>query len=270
MKLSLRVTTLIIAVLALARNACGQGTFQVLEPFPNTNSGSLAWSASPDGRTMIGNAGNGNPVRVGRWQAGQGFEDLTPSFGPAPYYTTSASAAGDVIAGTRNDVAIRWTESSGVQSLGFLPTGRFSQASGLSGDGSVVVGSSDTDDGRRAFRWTPGNGMAALLPPTAAEPQQCWGNGVSRDGRIVIGSSGNFTSGGYAQAVRWLPDGTPQALGRTSNTISSQAYVASVDGSVITGNLIVSTPANPFGVSHVFGWTEGMGGSGGSGGRVGQ
>ena len=43
-----------------------------------------------------------------------------------------------------------------------LPSDPNSEATGVSGDGSVIVGASQTSDGDRAFRWTSGGGMVAL------------------------------------------------------------------------------------------------------------
>lgn len=51
----------------------------------------------------------------------------------------------------------------GFQGLGDLPGGNiFSQAAGVSADGSVVVGQSNSASGGEAFRWTAGGGMVGL------------------------------------------------------------------------------------------------------------
>jgi uncharacterized membrane protein len=72
-----------------------------------------------------------------------------------------------------------------------VPAGSF--ATGLSSDGSVVVGSSFFFDGAstemRAFRWTAGAGMSALDSPTLALPSS-FGWRVNGDGTVVVGSAG--------------------------------------------------------------------------------
>ena len=50
-----------------------------------------------------------------------------------------------------------------LKGLGDLPGGIFSsEALGLSTDGAVVVGSSDSESGLQAFRWTLAGGMVGL------------------------------------------------------------------------------------------------------------
>src|SRR5512134_1187222 len=53
--------------------------------------------------------------------------------------------------------------ADGFQSLGLLNGGSYSEAYGVSADGSVVVGeSTDSTAKRRAFRWTAAGGMQPL------------------------------------------------------------------------------------------------------------
>jgi probable HAF family extracellular repeat protein len=54
------------------------------------------------------------------------------------------------------------TVPASFQGLGFLPGGTQSYPTGISADGSVVVGSCPTAFGTRAFRWTTGTGMVDL------------------------------------------------------------------------------------------------------------
>jgi probable HAF family extracellular repeat protein len=85
--------------------------------------------------------------------------------------------------------------------LGDLPGGgSYSWASGISADGSVVVGSSDSASGREAFRWTRGGGMVGL----GDLPGGLFGStasGVSADGSVVVGSSDIDSA--FQHAFRW-------------------------------------------------------------------
>lgn len=74
-----------------------------------------------------------------------------------------------------------------------------SQSAGISGDGTVVVGTSVFGTGTRGFRWS-GGVMAALAPLPGDVSSVCYG--VSRDGTTSVGSSNldALTKG----AVRWI------------------------------------------------------------------
>ncbi|MCL6536086.1 MAG: PEP-CTERM sorting domain-containing protein [Armatimonadetes bacterium] len=84
-----------------------------------------------------------------------------------------------------------WSQTPTLTWLGTLPGGNYCQAYGVSGDGSVVVGTS----GGRAFRWTPNRGMedlnrtyAHLLTPGSS---LYWANAISPDGRYIVGGGLN-------------------------------------------------------------------------------
>ena len=86
---------------------------------------------------------------------------------------TAVSTDGSVVVGATsygsgNSVqAFRWTAAGGMVGLGFLPGTGFNidTAYGVSGDGSVVVGSGysgNTSSQRQAFRWTASDGVVGL------------------------------------------------------------------------------------------------------------
>src|SRR5438093_4900579 len=80
------------------------------------------------------------------------------------------------------------------QGLGDLPGGIFSSSAfGVSADGKVVVGSSQSSNGLEAFRWTATNGIVGLgdLP---GGNFYSWASGVSSDSTVVVGS-GTSSSG---------------------------------------------------------------------------
>ena len=91
-------------------------------------------------------------------------------------------------------------EAQSFQGLGDLPGGStFSNANGVSLDGSVVVGSSTSASGSEAFRWTSGDGMVGLgdLPGGSFFSVA---NAVSSDGSVVVGRG---TSASGSEAFIW-------------------------------------------------------------------
>ncbi|TVQ02391.1 MAG: autotransporter domain-containing protein, partial [Roseinatronobacter sp.] len=67
--------------------------------------------------------------------------------------------------------------------------GSSSRAYGVNADGSVVVGSGDSSDGTRAFRWVAGAGMENLGTLTGGSSSRAYG--VNADGSVVVGVSGS-------------------------------------------------------------------------------
>jgi hypothetical protein len=77
--------------------------------------------------------------------------------------------------------------------LGDLTRGSYSAASGVSADGSVVVGNSSSAAGIQAFVWDAGHGMRSLRDALIAGGADLTGwtlfnaRGISADGRTVVG-----------------------------------------------------------------------------------
>jgi probable HAF family extracellular repeat protein len=101
-------------------------------------------------------------------------------------------------------------------------TNQFSRASGVSADGSVIVGSSNDGFGTQAFRWTAGTGMVGLTNGPLGEPFYGTPNGISSDGSTIFGQA--------SQAWIWKEGTGFQFLGT-----SLSAYGSNVDGSIIVG-----------------------------------
>lgn len=147
------------------------------------------------------------------------------------------------------------TESGGKQGLGGLPGGSWgSSASGVSADGSVVVGSSrPTDFGQNeAFRWTESGGLVGLggLPGG-----KHWNGakGVSADGSVVVGF-GYSASG--AEAFRWTGSEGMVGIGYLSSWTQSEAYAVSADGLVVVG--MCYSESQQFGEAFIWDETNGM------------
>jgi len=132
--------------------------------------------------------------------------------------------------------------------LGFLPSVSFySFASGVSADGSVVVGSSfNANNETEAFRWVDG-AMTGLgfLPNTVSS----FPSGVSADGSVVVGHATDVNN--TSEAFRWV-DGTMTGLGFLPNTVSSFAGGVSADGSVVVGSSF-----NANNETEAFRWVDG-------------
>jgi uncharacterized membrane protein len=168
--------------------------------------GGSALGVSSDGSVVVGRAGI--PSQAFRNMIGLGF---------LPNATSSTalrvSADGSVVvgfngfptvpAGSSNfhSEAFRWTEATGMVSLGDLPGGRVrSTAYDVSADGSVIVGSGEIlasggESVPAAFYWTADNGMLNLrdvLVAGGATGLDGWtlteARGVSYDGLTIVGT----------------------------------------------------------------------------------
>jgi probable HAF family extracellular repeat protein len=134
------------------------------------------------------------------------------------------------------------------QSLTWLGTlgGSESWATGVSADGSVVVGWADTAGYWRAFRWTASGGMQDLGTLPGGDWSEAYG--VSADGSVVVGVARN--AAGQVRAFRWTASGGMQDLGTLPGGARSAAYGVSADGSVVVG-----VARNAAGDRRAFRWT---------------
>ncbi len=164
--------------------------------------------------------------------------------------STAGNAAGQFFPAVH---AFRWTQASSTMTdLGTMG-GTNSAASGVSADGSVVVGWADTvgNAAHRAFRWTSGGGMVDLgtLGGTFSSA-----SGVSADGSVVVGGSADTVGNTAFRAFRWTSGGGMVDLGTLGGAFSSASGV-SADGSVVVGS--AGTVGNA--ADRAFRWTAGTG-----------
>ncbi|MBN1786989.1 MAG: hypothetical protein JW806_01190 [Sedimentisphaerales bacterium] len=211
---------------------------------------SFATAISADGNAVVGfsKLGSGDKEAF-RWTASEGMIGL--GFLPADFPVDDSaawdvSADGAVIVGigklnwwygepwSETDEAFYWTESGGMQGLGVLPGADYyrSTASGVSADGSVVVGTSKVSYSDCAFRWTSENGMVSLgyLSDTY---HTSGAKDVCADGSIVVGCSRSGPA--ITEAFRWTQSEGMVGLGFLPDSQTSEAWCISADGSVVAG-----------------------------------
>jgi probable HAF family extracellular repeat protein len=118
-------------------------------------------------------------------------------------------------------------------------------AAGISGDGTVVVGSTA---GGLAARWTPAQGFQSLglLPGTNFS----YATGASADGSVVVGTS--YNPGGLSRAFRWTASAGMVDIGSLPGAPGAAAASISADGSVVVGTSASATGS----AGHAFRWTS--------------
>ena len=224
-----------------------------------------ARAASADGSIVVGGAfvapGTQQAFRWTLSNAATGAGSFA-SLGAATKIALAVSGDGNVVVGKgSNDQAFRWTAAGGVQDLGTLPGLAQAQATGVSDDGQVVVGISDSlvivnfpapldpTTTQRAFRWTAATGMQYLGDLLAAAGVDMTGvtllsaNSVSADGSYIAGSAlvpGSSDPVGYAVRYRDAANGvaTPTATVlsfNVSTTPGLQLSAGTAGGSVVAG-----------------------------------
>ncbi len=124
-----------------------------------------------------------------------------------------------------------------LQGIGFLPGSDspiYSDANGISADGSVVVGRASSATGVDAFRWTVETGIVSLgsLPGGSGSIAE----EVSGDGSVIVGWGDSPDSGSNVEAFRWTAETGMVGLGDLpGDYFISKAYGVSGDGAVVVG-----------------------------------
>jgi probable HAF family extracellular repeat protein len=178
---------------------------------------SIAEGVSADGSVVVGISSLEPPPNSNafRWIAAAGMVGLPLLEGAQGGNAEAISADASVIVGNSNFVsagplvpqATKWTETSGAVGLGFLPGFTAgSIAFAVSGDGSIIVGTSESSDGAEAFLWNPNEGMRGLRDLLVSEGlglslvgwKLLTATGVSADGSVIVGRGIN--PGGSVEA----------------------------------------------------------------------
>jgi probable HAF family extracellular repeat protein len=204
-----------------------------------------AYACSGDGRVVVGagtaldEQGYLGFERAFKWIAPFGNSDLGPTIEFSWAYATGVSRDGTVIVGTADShggfgptSAFRWTAATGMVNIGTLPPGGLGNATvaeGVSGDGTVIVGTSNG----QAYRWTQVSGMQPLGNPPNVQVTYSSATASSADGSVIVGSY--HTTEGW-RAFRWTSAGGMVGLGTAAGDSASTARAVSGDGNVIGGS----------------------------------
>jgi autotransporter-associated beta strand protein/probable HAF family extracellular repeat protein len=165
----------------------------------------------------------------------QSFQGLGFLPGYDVSYAYSLSADGSVVSGwsyNGNYQAYRWTAATGMLDLGSFPAGWFGPAAtGISADGSIVVGSATNSNNLykpESFFWTAQTGVVSLgLPASSA-------TAISGNGSVIVGEF--FQSNQHQQeAFRWNAMTGAVGLGFLPGDFESQALGVNADGTVVVG-----------------------------------
>ncbi len=179
---------------------------------------------SPDGSLMVGVRGTVDDYQPSRWTSDGAVESLPRPEGMAYFHARLISADNAVVVGgariLRDEApdlwgTLRWTDA-GCEVLGPLAGFNETVARDVSGDGSLVVGTSyrmeSRPDGNYIARtpclWRSGTEPIALpLLPGSTEGDS-WG--VSADGRVIVGHC--YSGPNDYQPVVWFDGQTPVPL----------------------------------------------------------
>ncbi|HVL10205.1 MAG TPA: autotransporter domain-containing protein [Burkholderiaceae bacterium] len=189
-----------------------------------TGSRSRASGVSADGAVVVGTSDNGTSEHAFRWTAA-GMVDLG-TLGGRQSIGNAVSGDGTVVVGNSQVTspgpvyAFRWTQATGMQNLGLLggTTGQ-SNALGISGNGEVIVGSSNYDDTYgvpRAFRWSEATGMQSVADWLGSSGASAAGwdfisaTSANEDGSVLVG---NGRSPGSTRDRAWIARVSPYGTG---------------------------------------------------------
>jgi uncharacterized membrane protein len=225
------------------------GTLQLLTTYGGASG--LAYALSADGATVaVSESG------AFRWTISGGLQQLAPfdTGGGYPYIPYAISADGQVIAGEGRDpapaplfystVAFVSTGTGRSVSLGGLPGAPdiYSQALGVSADGSTVVGRVEAPSEYTVpFYWRPGLGMITpILPPGTVSGRFV---GASAHGDVLVGTAAPDAGPGIAliwDRASGSGDLKQRLLGLGLTSVASWSLGSAVAinpaGTVIIGN----------------------------------
>lgn len=227
--------------------------------------GSIAYGVSAKGDVVTGTSATqgglgGSYDRAFRWTQAGGLQGLgfRPGDSDGTVRSNAISSDASTIVGfyghypdCNPNCAFSWTLANGFNILGAPPGGWYGPtATGVSQNGSAIVGWASLGGGFRAWLWTAGGGYLDLGTLKGGTSSQAFG--VSPNGAVVVGST--TASDGYTHAYRWTKSGMTD-LGFFPGGNSSEARAASTTGTVIAGSATTQGALYPL----AFRWTKASG-----------
>jgi probable HAF family extracellular repeat protein len=225
---------LIIVVIFSGHGVCVAATFQGLG-YLTGGSCSEATAVSANGLVVVGTSCTASGVQAFRWTAAEGIVGIPIPQGLTESWATDVSADANYVLGhgrisdtpPYDYEGFRWHISGQLEPI--KSTGINVIAKGISGDGSIVVGTSwGTGIIEEAFRWTAGAGICRLND-LYGESVRSSAEAVSADGLNVVGHR-IYEGPPYRDCFRWTECEVVGFGAHTANATSS-------DGSVVVGGL---------------------------------
>lgn len=223
--------------------------FQMLGYPSGSRPSAEARAISNDGSVIVGIGAGMNGAVPHFWTSATGWQSypfapgaiFTPFFLPANAVTPDGSTSVGRTPGPNGTPTAFISHQGNITDLGYAsdsPTA-LSQATGVSQDGTKVVGQATFDMGddaigNHAFIWQQGTGFEILDPGSTALAS--WGYGLSGDGNIAVGWITEET--GLSTPVTWnTQTRSHTALPMADGFVSGQAVATNLDGSIVIGTL---------------------------------
>ncbi len=203
--------------------------------------GTAASRVSADGSVIVGTTGfslEGNyEARNGAFWTDANTSSATAHAVEQAYFINDVSRDGGTLIGTTRlqgvpfpilNQAFVWQHESGsLTELGTLPGGSYSQGLAASGDGSIIVGSGDSDAGFiQAWRWTESGGMHTIPGVSDSAPSEAFD--ISADGHTIVGVTGNAV-------FRWNDSQGMTTIPSPANSFVLQGMDIRADGDMLVG-----------------------------------
>ncbi|HEV7282000.1 MAG TPA: hypothetical protein VGN57_17490 [Pirellulaceae bacterium] len=229
------VLALLVATACLGGAGAAHAQQASIVPILNDNPAvrSSQVSAISENGVLTGYFGELNSTRAFTSPSTGAWQLLDVSYNPSrPIDRPRAiSANGRVIVGEGYGRAARWID--GVPSL--VPGVAYPcEATGVSGDGSVIVGWSETAGGRRAFRYDAAGPRFIGTFGEVLGTSEAYD--VTPDGKYVVGTATH--EDGFKHAFRWSQEGGLEDLGTyepTGHVGNQAAFGISPDGQIVVG-----------------------------------
>ncbi len=262
-------------LLVTAAGPARAASILALGDVPGGNFTSQANAVSADGLVVVGQSG----FQAFRWTAATGMIGL--GFVPSsPLQRLSDARAvsmdGSVIVGYatvpvptfNKNGSFLWTPGGGMQNFNVVGSAGTTalRAHAITPNGTYVAGGAGQSSpagpfNSEAFRWSSSDGLVRL-GFVAGTPTESLATGISADGAVVVGYSGNSPGG---TAFRWTQATGMVGLGVLAGDEWSAATAVSADGAVIVGHSVDQQIVVSGGIPELrltyraFRWTSGGG-----------